>query len=167
MKKWLTGLSDSNDDDDGSMHQDNNVRLPRIELLTFDSQYKDCKIFFDMFKETVLDHPTLPKVQKHYLKGAVKGDLKRVLTHLPTTEPNYDAAVKWFQDRYDNQFLITKAHLTIIMKIETMRKEGPDGLRKLIWTFIEYEIASSASGIDTKGISFGCIFWQGNLTAKL
>ena len=39
MKKWLTGLADSNDDDDGSMHRENNVRLPRIELLTYGGQY--------------------------------------------------------------------------------------------------------------------------------
>ena len=32
MRKWLTGLSDSTDDDDGSIHRENNVRLPRIEL---------------------------------------------------------------------------------------------------------------------------------------
>ena len=155
MRKWLTGLSDSTDDDDGSIHRENNVRLPRIELPTFDGQYKDWKSFFDMFKGTVHDHPTLPKVQKlFYLKGALKGDAKRVLSHLPTTEANYDAAIKLLQDRYDNQFLITKAHLNNIMKIENMRKEGPDRLRKLIGTFNENEMALSALGIDTKACDF-------------
>ena len=76
MRKWLTGLSDSTDDDDGSIHRETNVRLPRIELPTFDGQYKDWKSFFDMFKGTVHDHPTLPKVQKlFYLKVALKGDV--------------------------------------------------------------------------------------------
>ena len=84
-----------------------------------------------------------------YLKGPLKGDAKRVLSHLPTTEANYDAAIKLLQDRYDNQFLITKAHLTKIMKNENMRKEGPDSLRKLIGTFSENEMALSALGIDT------------------
>ena len=150
MRKWLTGLSDNTDDDDGSIHRENNVRLPRIELPTFDGQYKDWKTFFDMFKGTVHD-PTLPKVQKlFYLKGALKGDAKCVLSHLPTTEANYDAAIKLLQDRYDNQFLIPKAHLTNIMKVENMRKEGPDSLRKFIGTSNENEMALSALGIDTK-----------------
>ena len=165
MRKWLTGLSDSTDDDDGSIHRENNVRLPRIELPTFDGQYKDWKSFFDMFKGTVHDHPTLPKVQKlFYLKGALKGDAKRVLSHLPTTEANYDAAIKLLQDRCDNQFLITKAHLTNIMKIENVRKEGPDSLRKLIGTFNENEMALSALGIDTKASDF---IWVHILSEKL
>ena len=118
-----------------------------------------------MFKGTVHDHPTLPKVQKlFYLKGALKGDAKRVLSHLPTTEANYDAAIKLLQDRYDNQFLITKANLTNIMKIENMRKEGPDSLRKLIGTFNENEMALSALGIDTKACDF---IWVHILSEKI
>ena len=99
-----------------------------------------------------------------YLKGALKGDAKRVLSQLPTTEANYDAAIKLLQDRYDNQFLITKAHLTNIMKIENMRKEGTDSLRKLIGTFNENEMALSALGIDTKACDF---IWVHILSEKL
>ena len=116
-----------------------------------------------MFKGTVHDRPTLPKVKNlYYLKGAVKGDAKHVLSHLPTTEANYDVAIKLLQDRYDNQFLIMKAHLANIMKIEPMRKEGPDCLRKLMRTFNVNEMALSALGIDTKACDFfGCIFcWR-------
>ena len=51
MRKWITGLSDSNDDDDGSIHRENNVRLPRIELPTFEGQYKDWKTFLTCSKE--------------------------------------------------------------------------------------------------------------------
>ena len=95
-----------------------------------------------MVVSTVHDHPTLPKMQK--------GDVNRVLLHLPTTEATYDAAVKLLQDRYDNKLLKTKAHLTNIMKIEPMRKDNPDSLRKLIGTFKESEMALSVLGIDTK-----------------
>ena len=159
-KKWLSEHSISNDDDDrssvSSIHRENNVRLPRIELPTFDRQYKDWKTFYDMFKGTVHDHPTLPKVQKlYYLKGTLKGEAKKcVLSHLPTTEANYDAAIKLLQDRYDNQFLITKAHLTNILRIDPMKKESPDSLRKLIGVFNENEMALSALGIDTKACDF-------------
>ena len=173
MKKWLSEHSVSNDDDDSSsvssIHRENNVRLPRIELPTFDGQYKDWKTFYDMFKGTVHDHPTLPKVQKlYYLKGALKGEAKRVLSHLPTTETNYDAAIKLLQDRYDNQFLITKAHLTNIMRIDPMKKESPDSLRKLVGVFNENEMALSALGIDTNlAISSGFISCQKSWTVKL
>ena len=42
---------------------------------------------------------TLPKVQKlYYLKGALKGEAKRVLSDLPTTGANYDAAIQLLKD---------------------------------------------------------------------
>ena len=107
MKKWLTKHSVSNDDDESSsvssIHREKNVRVPRIELPTSDGQYKDWKNFYDIFKGTLHDHPTVPKVQKlYYLEGAMKGEAKQALPHLPTTEANYDAAIKLLQDRYDN-----------------------------------------------------------------
>ena len=134
----------------GSNHRDN-VSLPRIELPSFDGQYKDWKTFFDMFKGTVHEQQSLPKVQKiHYLKGALKGEAKRVLSLLPTTEANYDAAIQLLKDRYDNEFLITKAHLYNIFKIDSMKKDSADSLRKLIGIFNENEMFRSALGIDTK-----------------
>ena len=159
MKKWLAEHSVSNDDDDSSsissVHRENIVWLPRFELPTFDGQYKDLKTFYDMFKGMVHDHPTLPKVQKlYYLKSALKGEAKHVLSHLPTTEANYDAAIKLLQDRYDNLFLITNAQLTNIMPIDPMKKESPDSLRKLICVFNENEMALSALGVDTKACDF-------------
>ena len=73
MQKWISEHSaDTADDEMSSIssshhsHRDNNVRLPRIKLPTFDGQYKDRKTFFDMFKGTAHDHPTLTKVQKLY-----------------------------------------------------------------------------------------------------
>ena len=141
------------------------VRLPRIELPTFEGQSKDWKTFFDIFKGTVHDHPTLPKVQKlYYLKGALKGEAKRVLAHLPTTEDNYDVALKLLQDRYENQFLITKAHLSNIFKIDPMKKECRDSLRKLIGVFNENKMALNALGLDTKASDFK---WIHILSEKL
>ena len=50
------------------------------------------------------------------------------------------------------------------MKIEPMRKEGPDCLRNLIGTFNENEMALSALGIDTKACDF---IWVHILSEKL
>ena len=50
------------------------------------------------------------------------------------------------------------------MKIENMKKEGPDSLRKLIGTFNENETALSALGIDTKACDFN---WVHILSEKL
>ena len=120
IQKWITEHTSDVDETSslGSNHRDN-VRLPRIELPSFDGQYEDWKTFFDMFKGTVHEQQSLPKVQKlYYLRGALKGEAKRVLSHLPTTEANYDAAIQLLKDRYDNEFLITKAHLNNIFKID-------------------------------------------------
>ena len=123
IQKWITEHTFDVDETSslGSNHRDE-VRLPRKELPSFDGQYKDWKKFFDMFKGTVHEQQSSPKVQKlHYLKGALKGEAKRVLSHLPTTEANYNAAIQLLEDRYNNEFLITKAHLNNIFQIDSMK----------------------------------------------
>ena len=94
----------------------------------------------------------------------MNGEAKRVQAHLPTTEANYDVALKLFQDRYDNQFLITKAHLSNIFKIDPMKKECPESLRKLIGVFNENEMALNALGLGTKASDF---MWIHILAGKL
>ena len=71
MQKWISEHSaDATNDGTSSIssshrsHRENKVRLPRIELPTFDGQYKDWETFFDMFKGTVHNQPMLLKVQK-------------------------------------------------------------------------------------------------------
>ena len=83
---------------------------------------------------------------------------------MPTTEANYDAPIQLLKDRYDNEILITKAHLNNIFKIDSMKKDSADSLRKLIGIFNENEMALSGLGIDTKSCDF---VWVHILSEKL
>ena len=97
------------------------------------SKIKSGKLFFDIFKWTVHEYPSSPKDQKLYhLRGALKGEAKCILAHLPTTEAKYDADIQLLKDRYDIEFLITKAHLNIIFKIDSIEKDSAESLRQLI-----------------------------------
>ena len=70
---------------------------------------------------------------------------------MPTTEANHHAAIQLLKGRYDNEFLITKAHLNNTFLIDSMKK---DNLMKLIGIFNEDEIAFSALGFHTKKYDF-------------
>ena len=83
IQTWITDYTSDVDETSslGSNHRDN-VRLPRIELPSFDSQYKARKVFFDMFKGILHEQQSLPKVQKlYYLQGALKKK-KNVFFHI-------------------------------------------------------------------------------------
>ena len=66
---------------------------------------------------------------------------------MPTTETNYDAAIQLVKDRYDNEFLIAKAHLNNIFKIDSMKKDSAESIRKLMGVFNENGMALSAFGL--------------------
>ena len=148
-----------------SSHREKNIRLPRIELPTFDGAYKDWVPFYDMFKGTVDNHASLPAVQKlYYLKGALRGEAKNLLAHLPTTDANYSVALNLLQGRYENQFMITKAHLTNIFKIGAVKPDHPESLRKLLNSFTENEMALKALGLGSTECDF---LWIHILSEKL
>ena len=148
-----------------SSHREKNIRLPRIELPTFDGAYKDWVPFYDMFKGTVDNHASLPAVQKlYYLKGALRGEAKNLLAHLPTTDANYSVALNLLQGRYENQSMITKAHLTNIFKIGAVKPDHPESLRKLLNSFTENEMALKALGLGSTECDF---LWIHILSEKL
>ena len=96
FQKWFTEHTSDVDETSwlGSNHRDN-VRLPGNELPSFKVSIKIGKHSLVYLMELC----TLPKVQKlYYLKGALKGEAKRVLSDLPTTGANYDAAIQLLKD---------------------------------------------------------------------
>ena len=135
------------------------------ELPTFDGAYKDWLPFFDMFKGTFDNHLSLPAGQKlYYFKGALRGEAKNLLAHVPTTDANYSVALNLLQGCYENQSMITKAHLTIIFKIGAVKLYHPESLRKLLNSITENEMALKALGIGSTECDF---LWIHILSEKL
>ena len=125
-----------------------NMRWPKIDSPKFSGDYKEWMPFFDMFNGTVHSNNRLPKARNlHYLKAYLKGEPAKMLSNLPTTDANYDNAVKMLKDRYEDKKMITRAHLSGIFKYAGTKSDSPQDLRKLVNNFTESSWALEALNI--------------------
>lgn len=105
------------------------LRLPKIELPSFDGAFEEWQPFHDLFKATVADNPTLTDATKmQYLKAALKGEAATLLSALPITDGNYNIAWNQLKERYENKRAQISHHL---YKITNMQPVGQDTLSKL------------------------------------
>lgn len=81
------------------------VKLPRIELPTFNGKYEDWHAFFDMFNSLIHSKQEISNTQKfHYLRSSLKGDAAEIVSSLEISGTNY--AWTRLKERYDNKRLI-------------------------------------------------------------
>ena len=80
--------------------------------------------FLDSFDGAVHSNASLSDVQKlHYLKGALKDEPFRLLSHLTITNANYSVARELLKDRYADVKMISHAHLEAIFEFTPMKHE--------------------------------------------
>ncbi|XP_075164230.1 uncharacterized protein LOC142236821 [Haematobia irritans] len=90
------------------------VTLPKITIPKFDGDYGKWCQFYDLFL-TMVHNTSIPAIQKMwYLKSHVVGEAERLISHLTTTEANYNSAWSMLRERYDNKRVIVA---TLIDKI--------------------------------------------------
>jgi hypothetical protein len=82
---------------EGSVHSNNNhhshIKLPPIELPTFNGGHEHWISFSDMFKAMVHDHETLTDIQIcHYLKSSLTGEAGELVSSLAMSSSNYKIA---------------------------------------------------------------------------
>lgn len=105
------------------------LRLPKLELPTFDGTLSDWQNFYDLFKATVDSHGALSSATKmQYLKAAVTGEAAKLLSVLPVTDDNYQVALNALKTRYENKRALITHHLHNITNIQPV---GNDALSKL------------------------------------
>lgn len=113
----------------------NNVKLPRIELPIFTSNYMDWISFRDLFLASVGNNDSLSGSQKlQYLKLSVKGEAFTLLQSIQLSDDNYEIAWKILSERFQNETEIVNAALNKLMSQPNLKNESAVGLRKLIDT---------------------------------
>ncbi|GFX71496.1 uncharacterized protein TNCV_2694841 [Trichonephila clavipes] len=113
----------------------NNIKLPRIELPVFTSNYIDWIFFRDLFLASVGNNSTLSDSQKlQYLKLSVKGEAATLLQSIQITNDNYKKAWNALTERYENEAEIINAALNKLVSQPILKQESASGLRKLIDT---------------------------------
>ncbi|CAK9800717.1 hypothetical protein ANTPLA_LOCUS7241 [Anthophora plagiata] len=108
------------------------VKLPTIQLPTFDGNYSSWIRFRDTFSSLVHESE-LSDVQKfHYLNSALKGPAARVIQSLGVSDSNYHVAWDALKSRYENSAALRKHHVTALLDIPIIQKQSPIALRELI-----------------------------------
>lgn len=77
-------------EESGPQLSNTNVKLPTIELPSFDGDYTKWRSFDDTFKALIDSNTALNNIQKLcYLRSSLKGDASGVISALETTAENY------------------------------------------------------------------------------
>ncbi len=94
------------------------VRLPKLDLPTFDGDVTKFTPFWQQFGACV-DEQEIPVVTKfNYLIGLLKGDAKSLLEGLPVTRENYEEAKGLLKKRYGRKAVIVFAHIQALLRLE-------------------------------------------------
>lgn len=110
-----------------------NVKLPRIDLPTFDGTFTLWRQFSDSFTAMIHNNSELSDCQKLcYLRASLKGEAANMLRSLETTEENYSIAWNSLQERYNNKRRIINNHVTALLNLEQLTKESHIKLRQFI-----------------------------------
>lgn len=95
-----------------------NVKLPNLELPTFNGNIMAYQEFHDLFTATIHSNMSLSPVQKFgYLKKYLSGKPLELISGLKVCDSNYSVARDLIHDRYGNKQRSIDAHYSAMMAI--------------------------------------------------
>uniref|UniRef100_A0A069DYA1 Putative bel15-i ag n=1 Tax=Panstrongylus megistus TaxID=65343 RepID=A0A069DYA1_9HEMI len=108
------------------------VKLPTINLPTFDGNYLSWQSFWDTFSTIVHNVEYIPKVTKfQYLKSSLKGAAADLIESLTVTEANYSIAWELLTERYNNKRIIVQSHINAIFNLPRIESSNSIAIRNL------------------------------------
>ena len=88
------------------------IRLPKMELKTFDGNVRRWHEFWESFEHGVHNNTSLPDHQKlQYLKNCLRGAAFVTISDLDMKGDHYDVAVRLLKERYGHKNVLRKSHL--------------------------------------------------------
>ena len=88
------------------------IRLPKMELKTFDGNVRRWHEFWESFEHGVHNNASLPDHQKlQYLKNCLRGAAFVTISDLDMKGDHYDVAVRLLKERYGHKNVLRKSHL--------------------------------------------------------
>ena len=129
------------------------VRLPKLNVPTFDGNIIHWKQFWDQFNVAVHSKTTLSDAEKTvYLQNAIKdGSARNTIEALSHSGDNYEEAVECLKSRYDRPRLIQRTHVQLIVDAPCMKEGSGKELRALHDTVQQHVRALKTLGCDLPG----------------
>ncbi|CAH0383568.1 unnamed protein product [Bemisia tabaci] len=109
------------------------VRLPKIDLKTFDGTRKQWQVFYKNFKSSIHDKKSLSGLQKlTYLSSVLKGHAESYVKNVPITEANYAIVWKNLVDHYQDIRAFESDLLDTMLTYPPMQTANTTSLNNLI-----------------------------------
>ena len=88
------------------------VRLPKLQLPSFDGNFKDWSAFWDSFDSAINSNQSLTPIERFsYLRASLRGSAAATINGLSLSSANYEAAVALLKERYGDPQKIINAHM--------------------------------------------------------
>ena len=129
------------------------VKLPKLDVPTFDGSILNWKTFWEQFSVAVHDRSNLTHSEKlAYLRHALKaGSAKSVIEGLSRSGEQYDEAITCLKSRYDRPRLIHQAHVRKILEVPNLKDGSGRELRRLHDTALQHLRALKSMGHEPSG----------------
>ena len=151
--KRLLATSSSDTTTSSSPLDTSGVRLPKLDVPTFDGDIIHWKQFWDQFTVSVHDRTNLSNAEKIvYLQHALKdGSAKNAIEGLSHSGDNYSEAVKCLKTRYDRPRLIHRTHVQKIVDTPAIRDGNGRELRRIHDNIQQHVRALKTLGCELPG----------------
>ncbi|XP_076384079.1 uncharacterized protein LOC143261737, partial [Megalopta genalis] len=124
-----------------------NVRLPTLQLPSFDGNYSDSLKFKDTFTSVIHGNNSLTDIQRfHYLNTALKGVAARVIQALGVSGTNYRHAWELLKSRYEDSTRIKRHHVNSLLDLKSIQRESDITLREFLDEATNHRIALMSLG---------------------
>ncbi|XP_076661119.1 uncharacterized protein LOC143364992 [Halictus rubicundus] len=123
------------------------IRLPTLQLPSFDGNYSDWLKFKDTFTSVIHENNSLTDIQRfHYLNSSLKGVAARVIQALGVSETNYKQAWELLKSRYEDSTSLKRHHVNSLLDLKSVQKQSEVTLREFIDDATNHRVALMSLG---------------------
>lgn len=127
------------------------LKLPKVELPTFNGAYEEWMAFHNMFTATVHNNMSMePIVKLQRLKAALTGDAALIVKNLELNAANYTVARSLLLNRYQHSRRLVNSYMKKLFDFPNIKIESSTALKNLINTLNDCTSALSQLDLDVK-----------------
>ena len=108
------------------------VKLPKINLPTFDGNVLSWQPYYQSIKVSVVDNPSLADVQKlEYLMRSLKGSATKAVKGFAVVQANYKPVLEILKESLGHTRLILDAHVRSLIHLPCLNSDDATSMRKI------------------------------------